>query len=340
MTDHTEGRSRQSDEIARLIASAGPRRAPAPQIEQSVRAAVEQAWISSAGRRRGRRRALLWLASAASVTLMSAGLLWFALHRPLTSISADATLLATRGTVTVTAAHDKQLIVAGSRLPVGTTVDTARDGFVLMTVAAESMRLGPDSRLRIGRGGHVSLSRGRIYVETVDRRHFGPPLLVDTPFGRVSHLGTQFQVVVSGGAMAVSVRSGHVRVSESAGREQRLAAGQEVEVWNGGEVRHMKVLPYGAAWAWADSLLPDFPINGRPLSDFLAWYTHEMGLKLVLVGPKTAAAVRRTLLSGSIAGLTPGQALAAVMASTHFVYDQDVPGELRIRMRSRTVAHD
>jgi len=60
-----------------------------------------------------------------------------------------------------------------------------------------------------------------------------------------------------------------------------------------------------------------------------------MGLKLVLLGSGTAASVRHTVLSGSIAGMTPDQALVAVMATTHFEYDRKVPGELRIRMRLR-----
>lgn len=336
MTDQTNGQSEGPDEIGRLIASAGPRRAPAPQVEKSVRAAVEQAWIASAGRRRRRRQAMRWSAAAVFLVAAIGGLLWFGLHRYLGPRSADAILLATRGSVTVAAAHDKQLIVAGSHLPVGTTVHTAQDGFVLMTVVTESMRIGPNSRLRVGRGGHVHLARGRIYVETADMGHSGPPLTVNTPFGQVSHVGTQFQVAVNAAQMAVSVRSGHVQVSESTGREQRLTAGQGVEVLRGGAVHHLQVLPYGAAWGWADAVVPDFPIDGRPLSDFLAWYTHELGLKLVLVGPRTAAAVRHTLLSGSIAGLTPQQALAAVMASTRFAYNQRIAGELRIRMRSRT----
>lgn len=335
MTDKTDRRPAGPDEIARLIVGAGPRRAPAPQIERSVKAAVEQAWIDSVGRRHRRRRAIVSLAAAASLVIISGGLLWFALRGHFAALAADATLLTTRGTVTVTAANHEQPIVAGSRLPVGTTVRTAQDGFVLATVAAESMRIGPNTRLRIGRLGRVRLAHGRIYVETADTDHSGPPLIVNTPFGRVSHLGTQFQMSVNSAALTVSVRSGHVLVRESPGRRQRLAAGQEVEVLRGGAVRHLKVLPYGAAWAWADSVLPDFPIAGRPLSDFLAWYTHEMGLKLVLLGPGTAAAVRHTLLSGSIAGLTARQALAAVMASTRFEYNQRVAGELRIRMRAR-----
>lgn len=334
MTRETDRRTEGPDEIARLISAAGPRREPSAQIGNSVRAAVEQAWKESVGRRRGRRRALSWAAAAASLAMITAGLLSFALLRHSAAIPAAAMLLATRGSVTVATKQASQIIVAGSHLPVGTRVRTAKEGFVLLTVASESVRIGPDSRVRIGGGAQLRLLRGRMYVETTDNGHVGSALIVNTPFGRISHLGTQFQVVVNPTSMAVSVRSGHVRVNESNGRRQRLAIGQGLEVTRGGGIRRITVQPYGASWAWADSLVPVFPIDGRPLSDFLAWYTYEMGLKLVMVGPGTAAAARHTLLSGSISGLTPNQALATVMASTRFEYNEHVRGELQVRMRA------
>lgn len=334
MTDERDIRSDGPDEIARLIAGAGPRPEPGTQIEQSVRSAVEHAWRESVDQRTAGRRAR-WLALAAALTAVTGGLLWIGLRAQRAAVPAEATLLAVRGEVTVAAAHESRLIVAGTRLPIGTTVRTGKDGFALMTVAAMSLRVGPGTRVRIGSGAHVRLTGGRIYAETSAAGHGAAALIVNTPFGTVSHLGTQFQVVVNPKAMAVSVRSGHVRVAEASGGVQRLDAGQGVEVLRGGAVERITVKPYGADWAWANALVPDLSIDGRPLSDFLSWYAREMGLKLVLLGPGTAAAVRHTVLSGSIAGMTPKQALVAIMASTRFDYDTKVPGELRIRMRTR-----
>ena len=333
MNTERDRRADGSDEIGRLIAAAGKRPAPSAQMHQAVRTAVEQAWSEAVSRGRFRRRSL-WLAAAATIGAIAFSLFWLGLRQPVAADS-DATLLAARGEVTVRATGDRQLIVAGSRLPVGTTVRTAPSGFVLLTVASVSMRVGPDSAVRIGRAGHVRLREGRIYAETAGTGAGGPPLVVQTPFGRVSHLGTQFQVEVSSSAMDVSVRSGRVRVAESDAREQTLTQGEGVQVLSGGEVRRMRVAPYGASWAWADALVPDFPIDGRPLSEFLAWYARETGLRLVLVGADAASAVEHTILSGTIAGLTPDQALAAVMATTGLDYDTTVSGELRIRMRAR-----
>jgi ferric-dicitrate binding protein FerR (iron transport regulator) len=320
------------DDVGRLIAQAGRRPAPGLQMQESVRAAVEQAWNESISRRNFRRRSL-WLSAAASVAAIAVGLLWFGVQRsPIATPTAVATLVAARGEVSVGGTAGHQLVVAGSRLSAGATVRTGASGFVLLTVASVGVRIGPDTTLHLERPGRVSLAAGRMYAETAVPAASGPSLIVDTPFGRVSHLGTQFQILVAAGSMDVSVRSGRVKVTEGDGQAQVLTRGEGVELLRGGAVHRIAVTPYGASWDWVDTLEPDFPIAGRSLADFLAWYTRETGLKLVLVGRATSAALSRTTLSGSIAGLTPNEALAAVMATTGFGYDMSVPGELRVRL--------
>ncbi len=320
------------DDVGRLIALAGRRPAPDAKMQESVRGAVEQAWNATVAQRNFRRRSL-WLSAAATVAAITVGLLWLGVGREPIAPSDAATFVAARGEARIGGVPDHELVVAGSRLPSGTTVRTGASGFVLLTVASVGVRIGPDTTLKLGRPGRVTLSSGRLYAETAAPAAPGPTFVVATPFGRVSHLGTEFQVVVASGSMDVSVRSGRVRVAEANGPVNTLTRGEGVEVVRGGTVRRIAVTPYGASWSWVDTLEPDFPIDGRSLADFLAWYARETGLRLVLLGGRTAAAVGHTTLSGSIAGLTPNQALAAVMATTGFEYDMTVPGELRIRMR-------
>jgi ferric-dicitrate binding protein FerR (iron transport regulator) len=332
MKEDHDPASKAIDDVGALIVRAGRRPSPAADMQESVRAAVEQAWRESASRRRFRHRSL-WLSAAASLAAVAAGLLWMeSRHAP--SASADvATFVAAKGLVSVSGTPSHELVVAGGELPAGATVSTGSSGYALITDASVAVRIGPDTTLLLEQGGHVSLTRGRLYGETVVPQSRGAPLVIDTPLGQVAHFGTRFQVVVASQGMIVSVRTGHVSVTEDGGRSQRLGRGEGVQVLRDGAVRRIAVSPFGASWAWVNVLEPDFPIDGRSLADFLAWYTRETGLKLVLLGGTTAVAVSHTTLSGSIAGLTPNQALAAIMATTGFEYDMTVPGELRIRMR-------
>lgn len=322
----------ESDDIGRLIAAAGRRPAPDGAVRESVRAAVEHVWLEEARRRQGR-RALRW-ASAAAIAATAVGLAWFGLRGGLSGAPMPVgTLVAARGTVHLTSRSDRGPIVAGSQLDAGTTVRTGANGYLLLTAASIDLRVGPGSVLDLDRAGHVELTHGRIYVDSGPEGVAHEPLVVDTPFGRVNHLGTQFQVVVHSSSMWVSVRSGRVNVNEPSGRLQTLTRGQGVAVYRGGAVERLAIAPYGRIWAWVNTLTPDFPIDGRPLSEFLAWYTRETGRTLELQGAATQAAIDQTRLSGSIAGLTPTEALAAVMATTRLQYAMNSPGELRIGIR-------
>jgi ferric-dicitrate binding protein FerR (iron transport regulator) len=332
MKEDHDPRSDAADDVGSLIARAGRRPSPDAQMQEAVRAAVSQAWNESVSQRNFRRRSL-WLAAAASLAAVTTGLFWLGTRHEAAAPVEVATFVAARGPVSVSGTPSQELVVAGRQLPAGTSVRTGASGYALITVASVAVRIGPGTTLLLGKDGRVRLTGGRLYGETAVPRSPGPALLVETPFGWVSHFGTEFQVAVAPDGMDVSVRSGHVRVTEDDGRVQRLARGEGLEVLRDGAVHRISVSPFGASWAWVNALEPDFPIDGRSLADFLDWYARETGLKLVLLGGTTARAVSHTTLSGSIAGLTPNQALAAVIATTGFEYDMTVPGELRIRMR-------
>jgi ferric-dicitrate binding protein FerR (iron transport regulator) len=332
MTQEWERGSEAGDDVGRLIAQAGRRPVPEPRMEEAVRVAVKQAWEESISQRKFRRRSL-WLSAAAAACALAVGLIWLGAPRAPATAPDVASFVAAKGRVSFGGTPGHELVVAGSELPEGTSVRTGASGFVLLTVGSVEVRIGPRTTLHLGGEGHVNLARGRLYAQTALPERIGPSLVVATPFGRVSHLGTQFQVVVASAGMNVSVRSGQVRITEGNGQAQVLTRGEGADVLRNGAVQRFAVAPYGASWAWVNTLEPEFPIDGRPLSDFLAWYARETGLRLVLLGGRTANAIRHTTLSGSIAGMTPEQALVAVMATTGFEYDMSVPGELRIRVR-------
>ncbi len=322
-----------TDALARLISRAGRRPQPDAAVQAAVRAAVEREW--SARTAHGARHRTVLLRLAAALAAIAIGLSWHALRSGAPAEAAEVgTFVAARGTVHVAPADGRDLVVAGSRLRAGSSVETGRSGYALLTVASVAARLGPGSLIELERPGHVKLVRGRIYADSGSPSAPPDTLVIDTAFGRVTHLGTQFQVRVDPAAMAVSVRDGRVLVSRGDGPAITIARGQGLRVTRDGEVSRLDVAPYGANWAWVSEFSPTFPIDGRPLSAFLAWYARETGLTLVLRNPVTQTDLDRTILSGSINGLSPAQALAAVMATTQFEYDMTVAGELRIENRA------
>ena len=321
------------DDVSLFIAKAGRRPAPGALVERAVRVAVEREWsaeIAYRYRRRVRRQVL-----AAALGAVVVGLSWVAFRPQLSaSLPVVGTLVGARGPVHFAPMAGSELIVNGDPLSAGTAVETGTTGMALLTIAGVAVRVGPTTVLELARPDEVRLGRGQIYLDSGRSGAHAGSLWVATAFGRLAHIGTQFQVRVDPGhSMSVSVREGRVQL-DAPGQTQTIARGERLDVAPGGGVTHGTVETCDASWAWASALVPDFPIEGRPLSAFLDWFARETGRILVFLPPTTRADSDRTTLSGSISGLTPQQALDAVLATTRFRYDVTVPGQLRIGLRA------
>ena len=328
-------RNRQAPEaderVARLIARAGPRPVPAVSIEASVRGEVEREWRAVGSARRRTRQRVLLTAAAAVATLVGLGWFWQQQRAPTEMV---ATLVASRGPVHIESAPRGALIAVGDTLVSGTSVRSGRGAAVALSIASVAVRLGPETTVELGAPGEIRLASGRLYIDSGPAGTRAAALRVDTPFGSVTHLGTQFQVqVIAGQSLSVTVREGLVRV-QALDRVQTLPRGEGVEVARGGTFRLLTVTPYDNAWSWVSDLVPDFSIEGQPLSTFLDWFARETGRTLVFVPPATRAGAARTTLNGTISGLTPVEALEAVLATTRFRYDVAVPGQVRIGLRT------
>jgi hypothetical protein len=76
------------------------------------------------------------------------------------------------------------------------------------------------------------------------------------------------------------------------------------------------VQPYGAAWDWTLEAAPTIDIEGLPLAQFLAWAARETGREVVYASPEAESEAAGIVVHGSIAGLSPAEALDAVLATT------------------------
>ena len=76
---------------------------------------------------------------------------------------------------------------------------------------------------------------------------------------------------------------------------------------------------FGSEWDWVEKLAPPFDIDGRTVSDFLAWFADQTGRSIEFGSPAAESVARQTVLNGSI-DLEPLQKLSAVLALTDLAY--------------------
>jgi len=316
-------------DIAALLRLAGEPE-PVPRAASGrVQVAVRAAWRAELARRAARRR---WSFAAAAAAVLAGAALWTLARSPRLGAPAPGPPLAT-----VQAASGGGPLAAGAALARGARVATqAGQRLALrLTASGASLRLDAGTELVLVSGDELCLEAGAIYVDTGAPRAGGAPaLLVRTALGAVTDVGTQFEVRLADAAVAVRVREGRVRLSRAGGVDE-AEQGTELVLDASGHLERGSVAIHGPHWGWTLAALPPLELQDRTLREFLGWAARESGWTLSFAEPSIERSAPDVRLSGSIAGLTPGEALAAVLPTcglTHRVED----GRLIVSSRDAT----
>lgn len=315
MNETTLPETQDDLDVAALLRAVGARPAASAEAMAEVRAAVAAEWRTSVAARQRRRQFTGW-AAAASVTVAALGV-W--LVRPLLQVEPQvvASLTRTVGSVEQNVGDGRWTPVATSApLVSGTRLRTARDGRAALQLEnGVELRLDARTLVAFEDAGHARLSQGAVYVDSGSPPGTpGPGFVLDTPAGPVAHLGTQYEARIVDGSVRVGVREGRVRLSHASG-DLVGAAGESFTV-RGNEVIRAPLAPTAPEWNWVADVTPPFSIEGRTVEEFLVWAARQTGRTIVYVSPAAAEQARRAMLSGTVEGLTPDEAVQAVLSTT------------------------
>jgi hypothetical protein len=198
----------------------------------------------------------------------------------------------------------------------GTQLRTASGARAALRMAnGVELRLDARTLVAFEDATHATLKSGAVYVDSgAPGGAAGPDFVLDTPAGSVRHLGTQYQARYSNAELQVDVREGRVAVERESGNV--VADAGERITFTGTEVTRSPLAPNGADWAWVADVTPPFSIEGRSVEDFLVWAARETGRTIVYTSGEAAQQSRSVTLRGTVEGLTPDQAVQAVLSTT------------------------
>ncbi|MDX1645281.1 MAG: hypothetical protein R3244_13075, partial [Thermoanaerobaculia bacterium] len=157
-------------------------------------------------------------------------------------------------------------------------------------------------------------------------------ITVETDWGAVEDIGTQFEVRTSDG-LRVRVREGRINLDRQ-GRVYEAVAGTELLLSPGGSLSRRSVPLFGPEWDWVLEVAEPFGLDGQPLDSFLTWVSRETGREVRFADPVLAAEASTVRLHGSIAGLRPDEALEAVLPTCGLVH-RFTAGTLLIEAETR-----
>jgi len=301
-----------NDTLTTLLNLAGPSAEIESDIEERVYANVRREW----SRGRPRSKPLRW---ALPIALAASVLIVFGLKE--SDVVPQARSV---GSVTVAAGQPgAEALTVGDSVYAGDVLDTSKGyGMSLALKGDISLRMDSATLLKVDSANEFTLMAGRIYIDTGDRIYADRHVTVNTASGSATDVGTQFSVLFDNADMSVAVREGRVDLKEG-GQVHRAKQGDKVTV-RPGRVARFEVVPVvGEPWDWAVALAPMFDIEGQSLLDFLKWVSRETGMGLRIQSDEARMETMQSRLHGSVDGMTPLEALDAVLATTRFKYSID-----------------
>ena len=329
-TNDQDLRPGEEDALKGLLREMAPEAEPQPEVRERIREAVAAEWRAAVApvpvpirATRGWQRPALALAAGLAVAAIALGVFQSGTPTPAPIM---ATLTRISGPVEAGGGAGWQPVTAGQSLSVGRQLVTGPQGKAALTLPQGiTLRLDTDTRIALAGIDRLVVERGAVYLDSGDRPSAGPSVRIDSAFGSTRHLGTQYEVRVSPDQMLVSVREGQVEMATAARLQTRVVAqaGEQLVIGTTGAVTRRAVAQRDPRWNWIGDVTPPYAIEDRRLSEFLAWVCRETGRELVFASPQVKAAAEQVILRGSVAGLSPDAALAAVMATTNLSYSDD-----------------
>lgn len=326
----SESSGTSHDSLARLIEAAGRRAAPPPQAYERALVATTEVWRAKVRRRRWR----LSTSIAASIAVLGAGT-FIALHsfdsaprigEPVASVARVTGEVRVRSGIS---GEWTSLREGGPALPVGATVQTEAGSGVALQMDGVSVRIAERAEMVIESRATLLLATGKVYVDTGSERVIGRMRVVSDA-GTVSDVGTQFEVQYRPEEYRVRVREGEVLLER--GKEQlRSRAGEQISIDGNGVIRRTAIAAADSAWNWIHALAVTPEIDNQPLSTLLAWVARETGAAVRYSTPAIERRANGIILHGSIRGLAPLEALAAMLATTDLRHEVLADGTIMIK---------
>jgi ferric-dicitrate binding protein FerR (iron transport regulator) len=284
-----------------------------------IRQATEAEWRATVSQRSARH---WWPAIAAAVVVavaLGAAAVTLAPWAQTGPVAGQLARAQAPGVERIRAWWPDELISDGARLRGGQ--EFAIHGASLVSLpAGGNLRIAAASKLEVLAADSIRLAAGEMYVDIPPDAQANGGFNVITDAGEFRHVGTQFAVAVIDGGTRLRVREGRVRWLAADG-ESTVPAGTEVFIDRDQKVTRRDIDASGPDWTWTETLAPAIDIEDRPLAAFLDWVSRETGRRLVVADEQTRTQIAAIRTHGDVGGLTPMQALTAVMASTSLRLD-------------------
>lgn len=324
-----DGSASDDDLLPRLFRALGRR----PQLPDDMKRGWEETFSRELqkGNLRRRRQRLRYVAAAcAGVAILGAAIGYLKPESPVASVLATVAMVS--GNVEIVDAQAIALLHVGDQVRAGQSLRLGSTTFLALRFPDADVRLNSNAVLVL-HASRLQLVRGDLYVDAGQKSAEGSTLTIETKFGTLAHVGTQFLVSAGDNEVRVSVREGAVAINGISTRRTITAGDGAVEaaLAPDGTLITRAIANTGGRWSWVVEAAPRHTIDGCSADDLLVWATRQLGTKLNYATPATRIHAQSVVLHGGIRTVSVAQGLAVLRATTDLAIDQSDAAVLHVR---------
>lgn len=301
----------EQDHLEALFRDVEPRPQPGEEVTDRAWTAVEAQWSEL---QKSKRSSTVWNSLALAATFLI-GVIGLTLWQGSSEVEIIQVRLA-QGVVQIGEGVEQQTIHHPGLLTLQLGTAIASSGVSRWSLAdGTDIRLADATTLRWLGSNEVSLLEGDIFISTEGADSF----VVQTKFGRVSDVGTQFIVSADATGLEVAVREGLVKVAsptiEHLSAPLKPGEASIITVQNS-HVVETSAHPADSRWSWVHEAPAGYSSN-NPL-ELLKQIARDLGKRLEFSSPGVRASLANETVVGDFKGMTPSQALTILSQTSGF----------------------
>lgn len=319
-----------------LLSEASPRPVPGNTRKEEIYGELRSEWIASNQQVKRKRQ---YLISGIAASLVAALVVVTQLDTGIVDPVAapDAVLVRSAGTATTLNGRPIEEVIpvnAPLRFKSGDIIATGADSAIAINWSTTgSLRMGAGSEITLASNEGIRLTSGEIYY---DSRSFNAsdatPIEVETDFGTIHHVGTQFLASVDSAGAKISVREGQVTFGNES-KSVLIKAGESGYIDENVNATISPISANDSSWSWATNVAPDWNVDGRSTMEIIHWLARETGLAVEF----ESELAREYAISDRIRGIReiePIRALSIIPVATELRFEIN-DAAIRIGMKDQ-----
>ncbi|MFK7864302.1 MAG: FecR domain-containing protein [Pseudohongiellaceae bacterium] len=321
MNDQRKPTNVSEQRIAEILTAIGPRPKASEEMAAEVKANVKKIWHEEVEQRKNHKNYGRWFAAAASLVVAVSAIFFLPQNE---NPEVFASLIQNTGIIEYrNKTQQWSLLSSDQALSPGTELRSGNASYGSLDLSnGMTLRMDQNTRLSFEALDRIYLATGGIYAEShseLDEQS----ITIETQWGSARDIGTRFEVRADADQWRVQVRDGLVVVNQNT-ITNTLAANERLVIDKNDQVTKETVSAADQSWHWTQHAPSLFNMEGANLKDFINWWSRETGRVVHFRNTEDLSSSEKTILHGSLEGVSVTDSLEVVLATTRFeIIDSD-----------------